>query len=163
MIIKLYNNKSDPEEVNKNLTLFKDLTTPDHSYILGADKLHANFNNLKIEGANEVDMRRVVNYMEVVIDEIKECYYIDNIIYHNGLYDLITTKDVICTHWQYIKECDAIINRSASKFNLELVDNGLRIENAPGKLVYEFPHGFNPTANTDVIMVTVGDGHNIFS
>lgn len=116
--INLYNNSSEPEVVDKSLSLQTSLQgqLKDNTSIITPTIL-MNINSIP-----------TANYM--YIPDFHRYYYITNIeSVRNGLIQISAKCDVLMTYKSGIRACNALVERQEFNYNLYLVDNKIPMEN----------------------------------
>ena len=116
--INLYNNSSEPEVVDKSLSLQTSLQgqLKDNTSIITPTIL-MNINSIP-----------TANYM--YIPDFHRYYYITNIeCVRNGLIQISAKCDVLMTYKSGIRACNALVERQEYNYNPYLVDNLYPMDN----------------------------------
>ena len=153
MQVILYNNGSEPNEINKALTL---IDTVSNAVIKGDISYEAPTLKLTYDG-NVTDR---INYM--YIPEFNRCYFITDIInLTGGRYEVRGKVDVLESFKASVLALSAIIDKQegASQINMYLDDGSYMVENKEFNTAITFPSGFNATG--EYILITAGGGGGI--
>ena len=151
MEILLYNNGSEPNEINKALTL-KD--TISSAIIKGSLSYEAPVITLAYDGTIAHD----INYM--YIQELGRYYFITDIInLTGGRYEIRGKVDVLESFKTSILQLSVIADKLMSSANLFLDDGSYVCENKEFNRVINFPNGFNEEG--EYILITAGGGGGI--
>ena len=153
MQILLYNNGSEPNEINKALTL-KD--TISSAIIKGSLSYEAPVITLAYDGTIAHD----INYM--YIQELGRYYFITDIInLTGGRYEIRGKVDVLESFKSAVLGLSAIIDKAngVSDINTFLDDGSFVCENKEFNTVINFPSGFNEAG--EYILITAGGGGGI--
>ena len=153
MQVKLYNNGSEPNEINKALTL---IDTISNAVIKGDISYEAPTLKLVYDG-NVTDS---INYM--YIPEFNRCYFITDIVnLTGGRYEVRGKVDVLESFKASILALSTIIDKQegASQINMYLDDGSYMVENKEFNTAITFPSGFNTTG--EYILITAGGGGGI--
>lgn len=153
MQVKLYNNGSEPNEINKALTL---IDTVSNAVIKGDISYEAPTLKLAYDG-NVTDS---INYM--YIPEFNRCYFITDIVnLTGGRYEVRGKVDVLESFKASVLALSTIIDKQegASQINMYLDDGSYMVENKEFNTAITFPSGFNTTG--EYILITAGGGGGI--
>ena len=132
MTIKLYNNYSDNNVLDKSITQVG-------SDITGTLREDCSVINpvIAIEGLTDL----TVNY--AYITEFGRYYFINNIVCKGKLYELQMHVDVLKTYASGIRGNNAVIARQQNEYNLYLQDGVFKTEAIPHYEIRKFPSGFS--------------------
>lgn len=145
--IQLYQNKSDPRALTKNLVFLGSEIAVDIIY--PTDRLCPNF----VLDSSKVDLTKV-NYL--VCPELGRYYFIDSVVGSPGKRQTICCHvDVLYTFKDQILELDVIAARSSSNYNTYLNDN-LRLCNSYVSNIYRDIGDLGPCDTP--VLITVGYG-----
>ena len=134
MTVKLYQNKSEFNVVDKDLTELATLTGTLREQSSVVDPA-INFSGL----TQYID---TANY--AYISEFGRYYFITDIQYvRNNLWLLTMHVDVLYTYASQIRNNSAIIERNENEYDLKLNDGLFRTQQNPRIAQYPFPSGFN--------------------
>ena len=145
LTIDFYNNSSEPEKLDKNLSSHIQLT-----------------GSLKTE-SSVIDPRIIINasamppsnYM--YIRQFNRYYFINNIhSIRDGLWQLSNHVDVLMTYKPNIRACKALIDRQEYSFNPYLPDNMVPLSNNNRQTIYRFSNG--KEFNTKHLILAVNAG-----
>lgn len=135
MIIRLYQNKSDKNHVDKSLTKLGDDITgtlrDDCSIINPVIKIE-NYTGSNITQSNYA-----------YIPEFGRYYYITNITFSGNLYEISMHVDVLMTYKDSIRSNTAIVSRQENFYNLYLQDGVFKTNAFPHVEIRQFPAGFS--------------------
>ena len=134
MTIKLYNNVSDKNVLDKQITqVGSDIT------VTLRDDCSVVNPVIKVEGlaANITG----VNY--AYIQEFNRYYYINNITCTGPFFELQMHVDVLKTYANEIRQNKVIVSRQQKKYNLYLQDGVFKTYSQPHIQVAQFPSGFS--------------------
>lgn len=123
MEIKLYNNKSDRRYVNKNITQIASATF--NYFNTDFSKLCTGISDCMLTTDNKTIMDSV-NYASVKVQNRVYYMYIDDILYHDGLFDIRATIDVLMTFADDLRATTAIVERQENVYNGYIVDNSYK-------------------------------------
>lgn len=150
MTIKLYNNTSRVNKINKNLT---DEATYTGEFIENTSIENPSF---CLEVADDTIF---TNYNYAYIEDFGKYYFIiDKTLEQNKIVRLTLAVDVLYTYKDEILLMNAIISRSSDLWNLYLQDSSRQTQQNQNTYVLEWPNGLN---NTTFILTTLGSGQNI--
>lgn len=136
MQIILYNNKSENNRVDK------DITNP--VVLEGEMRDQLNLINPTIM----VTSKTLINSNYCFIKDLERYYFIVDITaFRKDVYIINLKCDVLMTYSDSIKEQTAVLARQELKNNYYLTDDQFKIYNFPDVLVKEFPSGFLNKAN----------------
>lgn len=151
MDILLYNNASEPNEINKALTLKDTITS---AIIKGSLSYESPVFTLVYDGTVSHD----INYMYV--QELGRYYFIMDIInLTGGRYEIRGKVDVLESFKISILQLSVIADKLMSSANLFLDDGSYICENKEFNRVINFPNGFNEEG--EYILITAGGGGGI--
>lgn len=151
MDILLYNNASEPNEINKALTLKDTITS---AIIKGSLSYESPVFTLVYDGTVSHD----INYMYV--QELGRYYFITDIInLTGGRYEIRGKVDVLESFKTSILQLSVIADKLMSSANLFLDDGSYVCENKEFNRVINFPNGFNEEG--EYILITAGGGGGI--
>lgn len=153
MDILLYNNASEPNEINKALTLKDTITS---AVIKGNLSYESPVFTLVYDGTVAHD----INYMYV--QELGRYYFITDIInLTGGRYEIRGKVDVLESFKSAVLRLSAVIDKSSEtiKRNMFLDDGSFIFENKEFNSVINFPNGFNDAG--EYILITAGGGGGI--
>ena len=153
MDILLYNNASEPNEINKALTLKDTITS---AIIKGSLSYESPVFTLVYDGTVSHD----INYMYV--QELGRYYFITDIInLTGGRYEIRGKVDVLESFKSAVLGLLAIIDKAngVSDINTFLDDGSFVCENKEFNSVINFPSGFNDAG--EYILITAGGGGGI--
>lgn len=135
MIVKLYQNKSQANKVDKDIT-----------------EIASHSCNLKSEtsAVNPVIMLESVGFPHVnyaYIDEFDRYYFIDNVKnMRANIWEFSLRCDVLMSFKDDIRNATAIVSRQSNEFNLYLNDGTFKAFQNPQTQLLTFPNGFtNPS------------------
>lgn len=153
MNVILYNNASEPNEINKALTQKDSITG---AIIKGNISYEAPVVRLAYDGAVASD----INYM--YIEDLGRFYFISDIInLTGGRYEVHGKVDVLESFKTAILGLNCIIDKQQNPSNVEMyLDDGSYVtQNKEFNTVINFPSGFNE--NGEYILITAGGGGGI--
>lgn len=153
MNILLYNNASEPNEINKALTLKDTITS---AVIKGNLSYESPVFTLVYDG----NVAHDINYMYV--QELGRYYFITDIInLTGGRYEIRGKVDVLESFKSAVLRLSAVIDKSSEtiKRNMFLDDGSFVFENKEFNSVINFPNGFNDAG--EYILITAGGGGGI--
>ena len=150
MTIKLYNNKSRANKVNK---IIEDEATFNGSFI----------ENTSIEAPTFTltvsDATIFTNFNYAYIVEFEKYYFIiDKIIEENNIIRLKLAVDVLMTYKTQLMGCQAIISRASDLWNLYLQDSSRQTQQNQNTYVLEWPNSFD---SYTFILTTLGGAQNL--
>lgn len=152
MNITLYNNSSEPNEINKKLTLVDTVS----AIIKGVISYENPVLILQYDGNVTSD----INYFS--IPELNRCYFITNITnLTGGRYEIQGRVDVLESFKTHILALGCIVDKAqqATNVNMFLDDGSFVCENKEFNSVINFPSGFNEAG--EYILITAGGGGGI--
>ena len=152
MDITLYNNASEPNEINKALTQIDDVSAVIKGDISYEDPI------VILSYAGEVTDD--INYFK--IPELNRCYVITDIKnLTGGRYQVQGRVDVLESFKNEILSLSAIVDKSniATDVNMYLDDGSYIVENKEFNTVINFSAGFNEAG--EYILITAGGGGGI--
>lgn len=152
MNITLYNNSSEPNEINKRLTQVDTAT----AIIKGAISYENPIIILQYDG----NVTKDINYFS--IPELNRCYFITNITnLTGGRYEIQGRVDVLESFKAHILALGCIVDKAqqAANVNMFLDDGSFVCENKEFNSVINFPNGFNEAG--EYILITAGGGGGI--
>ena len=134
MILKLYENLSEKNVVDKNIT--------ELAVISGTLRENCSIINpvIQIEDTAGFDLK-YTNY--AYIEEFGRFYYINNIVCKGQLFELNMHVDVLKTHANGIRANEAVISRQEKNYNLYLQDGVFKTYANPHIQIKQFPSGFS--------------------
>lgn len=143
--IDFYNNSSETEKVDKDLSSHIQLT-----------------GNLKAE-SSVIDPTIIINasamppsnYM--YIGQFNRYYFINNITsIRDGLWQISAHVDVLMTYKSQIRACTALIDRQEYSFNPYLPDDMVPLSNDNRQMIYKFSNGKEFNTNNIILAVNAG-------
>lgn len=143
MTIKLYNNASAPNYVNKN--------------ILPVDTLDGTLRSPTsiIDPVVILERSTPTGFNYIHIPEFNRYYFVTGVSTDvNGLIAISCHVDVLMSYASQIKQCKAIIKRQENKYNLYLDDGIFKAYQNPKHRIIKYPHGFN---NFSYILALAGN------
>lgn len=147
MEVQFFFNQSDDRVINKRL-LYDENNT-----FVGVPRDEISVMNPIVRFEDE----RILRYNYAYIPELQRYYAIvDRTAYRDGIWDITFAVDVLMSFRRDIMALSAVVDRqSMEKHGDEYIDDGsLVAENVMFQQVYEFPNGFNNTA--EFILITAG-------
>lgn len=90
------------------------------------------------------------NYL--YLKDFNRYYFIDNMIVENGYIIVECSVDVLMSFQKELIECQVVLDRNSSNYDLYLPDNEQSIEARTNIRTIEFPNGFNETAGFVLIL-----------
>lgn len=144
MTIILYNNLSDMNVVNKDLTLIAELND---------DSLRNSTEFINPTIRVKCDDGDAVNCNYLYIQEFGRYYYAKASVVANGLFEFECKNDPLMSWWDNVKECDCIIERNENLYNTYLDDGTFKAYQNPIVITKKFKRGL--TAN-EFILITSG-------
>ena len=151
MNIKLCNNSSEPNEINKAITEVKSVD----AVIKGALSYETPTLIFAYEGTADD-----INYVKIA--DLHRCYFITDITnLTGGRYEVKAKVDVLESFKNDILDLSAIVDKQdgASNINMYLDDGSFITENKEFNTVINFPNGFNEAG--EYILITAGGGGGI--
>lgn len=133
MIIRLFQNNSDTNVMQKSITLKAELTGTLRDDCSIIDPI------VKIEGIAPSDLK-YINYAE--IPDFGRYYYVNNIILKGKLFECHMHVDVLKTYNDKVRAKQAIIARQENSYNLLLSDGLMKTYANPNIEIKQFPGGF---------------------
>lgn len=132
MTLKLYNNTSEKNKVDKSITqVGQDISGTLREACSVVDPVIA------IEGLSDL----TVNY--AYISEFNRYYYINNIVCNGPLFELHMHVDVLMSYRSGIRSNTAVVSRQQNEYNLYLQDGVFKTEAIPHYEIRQFPSGFS--------------------
>ena len=144
MTIKLYNNRSDLNVIDKDLL---DIATLTGGSLLNSTEFINPVIRIKCTDGDAVNC----NYL--YIQEFGRYYYAKGRVVANGLFEFDCKVDVLMSWWENFKECECIIERNENLFNTYLDDGTFKAYQNPVVVTKKFKRGL--TAN-EFILITSG-------
>lgn len=149
MTIDLYNNTSENNKLDKDITLVSSLSG---SLRAGTSLLTP---DIMIEGSAG-SFTPGVNYMH--IPDFGRYYYITDVTTERNNVIIIKGRvDVLKTYASQIRNCTGIIRRNAEDWNLYINDGSLMTYANDYVNAQNFPHGFS---GESLILLVKGTGHS---
>lgn len=147
MTIILYNNKSNPRQVNKSLTQIASIT--------GYLKAGSSIIDPVLERVTMGSTPVTANYME--IPEFGRKYFITDIAADdtNGLWRISGHVDVLGTYWDQVKDHGAVIRRQTNQVNLYLPDPMFPLQARRSAEIMTFPKGFTASQAGACCVLTI--------
>lgn len=133
MIIRLFQNNSDTNVMQKSIILKAELTGTLRDDCSIIDPI------VKIEGIAASDLK-YINYAE--IPDFGRYYYVNNIILKGKLFECHMHVDVLKTYNDKVRAKQAIIARQENSYNLLLSDGLMKTYANPNIEIKQFPGGF---------------------
>lgn len=133
MIIRLFQNNSDTNVMQKSIILKAELTGTLRDDCSIIDPI------VKIEGIAASDLK-YINYAE--IPDFGRYYYVNNIILKGKLFECHMHVDVLKTYNDKVRAKQAIIARQENDYNLLLSDGLMKTYANPNIEIKQFPGGF---------------------
>lgn len=144
--VQFYTNLSDVDTVNKNITTVgnpiscniqneKDIEHPTITFPLSA-----------------INILGMTNYF--FITEFNRYYFIDS--YKQligGIVEIIGTEDYLSSHWNKIKDLDAIIEKQEHLANMYVVDNDLQLQTRSEQKILKWTTPLSNGGTTNVLIV----------
>ena len=144
MTIDLYNNTSENNKLDKDITLVSSLSG---SLRAGTSLLTP---DIMIEGSAD-SFTPGVNYMH--IPDFGRYYYITDVTTERNNVIIIKGRvDVLKTYASQIRNCTGIIRRNAEDWNLYINDGALKTYTPTNTFTRNFPNGF--TAGSYVLIMS---------
>lgn len=147
MLLKLYKNTSDRKTVRKSIEHVHDLTInqqfdkPELTMTITLPK-------------NEVYItNEMTNY--AYIEDFDRYYFVELVKKPAGLVDIILKEDVISSHFDKIKNINAIISRQESAYNLYLPDGNIPMQTKKNVVTKRFAKSLSDTTGA-MILITQG-------
>lgn len=133
MIIRLFQNNSDTNVMQKSITLKTELTgvLRDDCSIMEPVVL--------IEGIAPADLK-YINYAEIPV--FGRYYYVNNIIIKGKLFECHMHVDVLKTYNDKVRAHNAIVERQENAYNLYLQDGELKEFANAHQQIIQFPGAF---------------------
>lgn len=151
MTIRLYQNLSEPNVVNKNLL---PLGVLDGTLREATSVLNPTFN------IQYIDLILNVNY--IYVEEFKRYYFVGDIAsVVNNLWSLSCHVDVLTTYKDYLSELSAIIARQENNYNLYLEDDKFLINAQRIYWTKAFPNQVSPGYNGRSFILTLAGGEDV--
>lgn len=149
--IKLYNNASEPNRLDKTITLVQDFT--DCHLKENCDVRNPVFLIGKKDG---MTVRKNVNYL--YCSTFDRYYFIENIVYGiGGLFEIQCKCDVLMSFKDDIMRLECVFARQENLFNTYLNDSEFLCYNTPLIQQKAFPYGFSE-GFSGVLTVVGGSG-----
>lgn len=124
MTIFLYNNSSEPNRVDKQITIVE--------MVEGALRDESSLTNLSVE--IELSENTLPSFNYAYIPDFKRYFFIDDIMsVRSYLWRLSLSIDVLMTYKDKIRSLTAFISRNEFTYNPDIVDNSF-----PMKMGYDF-------------------------
>ena len=145
MEVILYYNQSDDRVINKNLG------TAEIFEGVPRDEISLMYPVIRFESDS------ILRYNYAYIPDFQRYYSIQEVnAYRQGVWDITFSIDVLMSFRRDIMNLNVIVDKQSMYQNgNEYIDDGsLVTENVMFETVYEFPNGFNDTA--EYILVTAG-------
>lgn len=147
MLLKLYKNTSDRKSVTKNiehvhnLTINQQFDKPELTMTITLPKN-------KVYLTNEM-----TNY--AYIEDFDRYYFVEIVKKQSGLVDIILKEDVLSSHFDKIKNINAIISRQESAYNLYLPDGNIPMQTKKNVVTKRFAKSLSDTSGA-MILITQG-------
>ena len=151
MQITLWNNKSDANDVHKNLELVGQLNID-----LQLDKPLLDM-DITVPKSEIMFNENMVNY--ITVTDFNRDYFVKEIVKSRaGVITFRLHQDVLSSHFDKIKNIDAWILRQEHKANLYVDDEEIIVQNRSDQVVLKFPNTFGVDQNgtpvgTNVMLV----------
>ena len=147
MLLKLYKNTSDRKTVSKNIVYVHDLTINQH---FDKPELTMTITLPKNEVALTNEM---TNY--AYIEDFDRYYFVEIVKKPAGLADIILKQDVLSSHFDKVKNINAIISRQESAYNLYLPDGNIPMQTKKNVVTKRFAKSLSDTTGA-MILITQG-------
>lgn len=151
MNINLYNNKSDPRDMNPKIYLVG-------GYV-GTFKKGSSIMNitLEIRGINRENMENLSNVNYCYIPQLKTYYHLSDIEFLEGnIVRFLGREDVLQTYKNEIKNLTCTIERQENRFNQYLSDPLYKVYSYKRVQTFPFPSGFDNSNCSFVLAVQGG-------
>lgn len=136
--IKLYENHSEENRLDKDITMISTLT----GTLRGETSILRP--KILVEIDDSISMPTNANYM--VIEKFGRMYFITDITnVRTGIYQISGRVDVLSTYADQIRECKGIIKRSENDWNTYLNDGVFKTYQIPQTVCKYFTTGFATT------------------
>lgn len=145
MQVKFYRNLSDERVISK--TLDNESTLSNVKLLEATDILRP---RLKIKSAANV--LTVYNYM--YIPDYRRYYYIDELTADNGFCYITAHCDVLMSHASELRNCDCVVARNQSRYNLYLNDDRFSALQYQKQQIIRFETPFKKSG--EFVLVTQG-------